>query len=113
MAFKLAIGNQVGVKVEATYRDDSGRDKSCNFTLVCDRLSAEEMHAAIANKDETVETFFERHAKDWRGQALVLDDEDKPAPFSTDALKVLFSIQGMAVTCWRAYLKQAQVAEKN
>jgi hypothetical protein len=70
------------------------------------------MQAAL-NDGETTVSFFEKHAKDWQGQQLVLDDEGKPAPFSFEALQLLLSMAGMANLCWHSYVQQVQAIAKN
>lgn len=113
MAFKLAVADLIGVKVEGSNRDEHGNEKPFKFTLVCERYSAEQMKAAVGNKDETAFAFLERVARDWQGQRLVLDDAGEPAPFGLEALRLLLSISGMAMLCWQSYLAQVQATAKN
>lgn len=113
MAYKLAISDLIGVKLEGTVQQESGEDKKYKFVLVCDRISQEEMKRVVSDPDGTAFAFFDEHAKDWRDQRLVLDEDDKPAPFSKEALKVLFGIAGMAAECWQAYRSQVMATAKN
>lgn len=113
MAVKLAIADTIGVKVEGNTVDESGGDKPFKFVLVCNRLSQEKLRDEIANKDATSIDFFKRHALGWRDQRLVTDDAGNPAPFSLEALELLFSISGMAGVCWSAYLAQVVATGKN
>jgi hypothetical protein len=113
MAFKLAVADMIGITVEGATRDDHGKDKPFKFVLVCDRLDADQIRAQLNDKEGTTTGFFEEHAKDWRGQNLVLGDDDKPAPFSVEALRVLFTIGGLSAMCWQAYLTQVVASAKN
>lgn len=113
MAFKLAIDDVIGIKVEGKNQDKDGNDKPFKFVLVCERLDAEQMKNVVSDKDETAGAFFEKHARGWQNQKLVLDAEGNPAPFSVDALKVLMGVTGMAMLCWHAYLGQVQATAKN
>jgi hypothetical protein len=113
MGFKLTVAEMIGVKVEGTLKDEGGNDKPFNFVLVCKRLSQDEMKATFADKDEPILAFFERNARDWHGQQLVLADDNKPAPYTADALRVLLSISGMGAVCWQAYVAQVSATAKN
>lgn len=113
MAYKLAIEDLVGVKVEGKNQAKDGSEKSFKFVLVCERYSNEQMKGALSDKDETAFAFLERVARDWQGQKLVLDDEGNPAPFNLETLRLLLSISGMAMLCWHAYLSQVQATAKN
>lgn len=113
MALKLAIADLVGVKVEGTYRNEDGNERTFKFTLVCDRLPQDELKDVIADPAGTAMDFFRKHAKDWKDQRFVLDGDGNPAPFSDMALELLMSISGMAARCWQAYLTQAVVTAKN
>lgn len=113
MAFKLAIADRIGVKVEGHTRDDNGAEKPFKFVLVCDRLTGDQVRDTLSDKDETTTAFFEKRAHEWRGQNLVLDEDGKPAPFSVEALRMLFTIGGMSAVCWQAYLTQVVATAKN
>jgi hypothetical protein len=113
MAYKLAIANEFGLRVEGKTRDGAGADKPFSFVLTCDRLSGDELQQSIKDNAETIQQFFERVAKGWKDQRLVLDEEGKPAEFCVDALRVLMSINAMPQLCWQAYLTQVGAAAKN
>lgn len=113
MALKLAIANVIGVKVEGSTTQEDGSTKPFKFVLVCDRLTNDEIKDTLEDKDGTTTEFFEKHARDWKDQRLVTDEDGNAAPFSLEALRVLFTIGGMANTCWQAYLAQVVVAAKN
>lgn len=113
MAYKLAIANEFGLKVEGKTRDESGAEKTFSFVLTCERLNGDQIQQSIKNNTETVQQFFERVAKGWKDQRLVLDEEGKPAEFCADALRVLLSINAMPALCWQAYLTQVGATAKN
>jgi hypothetical protein len=114
MPYKLAIGNVIGVKMKGTTRDENGAEKRFEFTLVCNRVGNEELRKLLTSRESvTAESFFEKNATNWRGQELVQDEEGRPAPFSAEALAVLFTIEGMASMCWQAYLDQVVAVAKN
>jgi hypothetical protein len=112
MAYKLAVDDKVGLKIKCTTVDKSGREKEFAFVLVCDRLDQDAVNTALADGNTTTQ-FFEKHATDWQGQTLVLEENGTPAPFSADALRALLSISGLANVFWRAYLQQAGASAKN
>ena len=113
MKYKLAIADVLGVKVEGSITDDAGVQKPFSFVLQCHRLAHDVMKATVMDKQESIVDFFAKHARGWTGQRLVLDEEGAPAPFTPEALAVLFGIAGMANTCWTAYLNQVVVSAKN
>jgi hypothetical protein len=113
MGYKLAIDDLVGIKVEGKNQSKDGTEKPFKFILVCERYSAEQMKSVVSDKDETAHAFFEKVARDWQNQKLVLDEEGNPAPFNIDSLRVLMGITGMAMLCWHAYLTQVQATAKN
>jgi hypothetical protein len=113
MALKLAIADVIGVKVEGKTTQDDGSTKDFKFVLVCDRLPHDQVKQHLDDKEGTTTDFFLKHAKGWKDQKLVLDGDGNPAAFSEEALNVLFTIAGMANTCWQAYLAQVVVTAKN
>lgn len=113
MALKLAIADVIGVKVEGKTTQDDGSDKPFKFTLVCDRLPHDQVKKHLEDKEGTTVEFFQKHARGWKDQKLVLDGEGNPAEFGGEALAMLFTIAGMANTCWAAYLAQVVVTAKN
>ncbi len=113
MAYRLAISDKVGVKVEGSTVDEDGVEKRFRFVLVCDRLPQDRLRDLIADKSATSMDFFRDHAHGWRDQRLVLDADGNPAPFSLEALQCLFTISGLSAVCWQAYLSQVVATAKN
>lgn len=113
MGFKLAVDDVIGVKVQGKYTDKDGADKSFKFVLFCERRTAQQMKDAVADQEETVVDFLAKYARDWKGQTLVLEEDNSPAAFSPDSLRALLSISGMAALCWHSYVQQVQATVKN
>lgn len=112
MQYKLAIADLIGVTVEGSTVTEDGAAKPFKFVLVCKRLTSDELKAEFENK-RTANQFFEDNTQNWRDQDLVLEPGNAPAAFSVEALRILFTISGMAATCWQAYLQQVMAARKN
>lgn len=113
MGYKVVIGNKINTKVKGFYKDASGVSRAFNFELVQDRMGQDELQEIIADKSETTAEFVKRVTSDWKGQRLVLTEDDKPAEFNPEALDVLLNIAGMANFCFQAYTSQVLVTEKN
>jgi hypothetical protein len=112
MGFKLVISNKVLTKVKGFYRDEKGVARPFNFELEQDRISQEELKDLVTDGGSTPD-FIRRVTHGWKGQRLVLGDDDQPAEFCGEALDVLLSISGMATYCYQAYVAQVLVTEKN
>lgn len=113
MAYKLAIDDIVGVKVEGKNVGMDGTEKPFKFILQCQRKNAQAMRDVLADHDETAGAFIEKNAVGWQKQTMVLDEEGQPAAFSAEALRALLGISGMAMLCWQSYLQQVQATAKN
>lgn len=112
MAYKLVISNKISTKVKGFYRNEKGVSCPFNFELEQDRISQEELKETVSDNGSTPD-FIRRVTHGWKGQRLVLDDNDQPAEFCAEALDVLLSISGMATYCYQAYVAQVLVTEKN
>jgi hypothetical protein len=113
MQYKLGIGDFIGVQVEGEANDAQGAFKPFSFVLVCKRLTADQLSQRHEKGEETFLQLFTEIATDWRNQALVLNEDGTPAAFSAEALAVLFSIPGMPLQVYTAYLQQVAVRQKN
>lgn len=119
MALKLKVGSFIDAPVSLVVRDGS-RDVTFSFTLVLRRLTQAESAeafsevlrlAALGNEASAEE--LSRAARsmlfdvvhDWRDQRLVLDDDDKPAPFSREALGLLLDLMGAEAILTVAVMK--------
>ena len=106
MALKLKIGRTLDVPVKFSLRDGA-REASFAFTLVVRRLARQEAadlleRLKLENKDrdavedaELTRATLADLVSDWRGQRLVVDDDDQPAPFSAEALDLMLESVGV------------------
>jgi hypothetical protein len=120
MALKLKIGAYIDAPVRLIVKDGS-RDVPFNFTLVLRRLSQDE---ALGMVDRLQKMAMEggtamdaaRNARDlladlihdWRDQRLVLDDDDKPASYSPEALDVMLQLAGAGTYLLQAVMRAVQ-----
>lgn len=114
MAYKLAIGNVFEFRVRADIKT-VGNDHSLDCRFTADRLSAEEAADLINGKGEaaesTIKDFLLQHIKDWRGQKLVLDDNDQPAHYSPESMGAMLSVAGLGMVIYMAYIKALAAAD--
>ena len=88
MALKLAVSNKVFFLVKFEQADE-GKIKKFAFTLICDRVNADEMQAGMKN-DEGIVTSEKIREKmtaittGWKDQNYVMDD-DAPAVFGSNS----------------------------
>lgn len=113
MPFKLVIDNKITTRVKGYYKDSSGISKPFNFELMQDRIDQDELKNIANDKQENASDVVRRVTHGWKGQRLVLDENDQPAAFSPEALDVLLSVAGMGTYCFQAYVSQVLVVEKN
>lgn len=120
MGLKLKVGSFIDAPVKLVVRDGS-RDVSFTLTLVLRRLSQDEalqlverlqgMAAPGATLHEGANATRDLLAElitDWRDQRLVLGDDDKPAPYSPEALDVLLGLAGAGPLLLQAVLRAVQ-----
>lgn len=116
MAFKLTIGNVVEVPVKFDVKD-GGATRSFSFALLASRMPEGELLAMSKEDDEaTVADYLAGKITGWRGQTLVVGDEDgEPVPFSAESLRCMFSLSGLPGVVFRAYVAAcgAKGKEKN
>lgn len=111
MTFKLKVGAFVDAPVRLVVRDGS-RDVPFAFTLVLRRLSQDDAMALVGRLHELADeekaapkaapqavTAYTRELladliTDWRDQRLVVDDDDRPVPYSAQALDVMLGLAG-------------------
>lgn len=105
MSFKLAIGNVVEVPVRFTLADN-GRPRAFSFTITATLMALPELRALLdADNAQTKDEFMRDKVLGWKGQTLVLDEDNAPAPFSLDALDAMFSVIGVGGVVFDAYLE--------
>jgi hypothetical protein len=110
--FKLAIGNFVDVPMTVIL-NDGGKPAIFKFTLEAKRLDQETMQKRIdEGQGEKVSVFLNEVITGWRSQRLILDESDKPAEFSEEALQLMWSIPGVSLLAYQNYAKEIQTKEK-
>ncbi len=112
MAYKLVVEDTVKVPVKFTL-NNAGKVASFSFSLTCDRLTQEEIRERTKDGDGLVSDFLRGVIKGWSGQTLVVDEDDKPAEFNTEALDVMLSTTGVPIILYHAYFKECGAKEKN
>lgn len=112
MIYKLSVENTVKVPVKFNL-NNAGKVSSFNFSLICDRVSADEIKAAIEDKDFLVKDFLKRVTKNWHGQTLVVDEGNTPVEFNDDAFDVMLTVAGLENVALKSYLEATAAKEKN
>lgn len=111
MAIIITVSDTVSFKVRGTINDAGGIAQPFDFKLICTRLDAETLDARVkANNEETFFDFLADVVEDWSG---VRDAENKAVPYSTEALKQLCNIAGVARVAWISYLTEVGAKAKN
>lgn len=112
--YVLSVADMVQVKIKGTLNGGPNRPEvNLNFSITMDRLSQEEINAAMSD-NTAIADFIVAHAKAWDRQQLVRNPDDgKPAEFSEEALRAMLNIASMPMIIWRAYMRDVGVAEKN
>lgn len=117
MAYKLAVQDKVHVPINFNMADGTAI-KNFNFTLICDRVTAEEWDASIRDsngitQDSKIREKFLAITTDWKNQKFVLDDSGEPAAFCQDAFAVLLDTPNMLEIVIRSFLKENGAKAKN
>lgn len=111
MSIKIIVADKLKFNVKGTIKNGAGVDEPFTFSLTCDRLDADAIQAALsAGDDAPIADFFVPITTDWHG---VKDADDKPLPYSPEALHQLFKIPGVARIAFRTYLSEVGAKEKN
>lgn len=103
MALKLRIGNRIQVPVKGELVD-GGKKIALDFKLRMTRLPVTEYRDRV-KEGLVYRDFILAETDAWEKQDLVLDDNDRPAEFSGEALGLLLSIVGMEGLIWDCYVK--------
>jgi hypothetical protein len=112
MKFKLVIGDRVDVPVKVSINTAAGKAQTFAFTLEARRMDVAEYREALGESSQTtVVEFLQANVTGWRGQRLVLDDDDQPAEWSQEAFGAMLGIVGMEQACFAAYIKALNLAE--
>lgn len=109
MGIKIIISDIVGFKVKGAINDAAGVAQPFDFSLTCTRLDADQLHAKIKD-DSTLVEFLADVVQGWSG---VRDADDKPLPYTEDALRQLCKIPGVAGVAYRTYCEEVGAKTKN
>lgn len=109
---KLSIGNLIDVPVKLFIRN-GGKVENHAFTLVCERLDADTLDARVKAAEKTTIDVLREVARDWKGQRIVVEDDNTPAAFSADNLDVLLQLPNAGNIAYSAYLAEVVAKEKN
>ncbi len=110
MTICLVIDDIVKVPVKGYLNDRTGKAKPFSFSLVCKRLSKDELDAELKDREQKVADILTRVATDWED---VRDAAGQPAPYSAEALQALLGIGNLATIAFSAYLLERGAKEKN
>lgn len=111
MAIKIVVSDSLKFPVKGTIKDKDGSDQPFSFSLICKRLDTDEIGDRLKPENEaSVPDFLVDVAEGWEG---VRDEDDKPMPYSADALRQLCRIPGVAALAFRTYLAEVGAKEKN
>lgn len=109
MSIKLKLAALVKFAVKGTYNDENGAAQSFSFSLVCDRLTGDELIKSFADGVKLSEAFA-RITKDWSD---VHDEKGAPIPYTAQGLEQLFSIPGLPHLTYMTYLSESGAKAKN
>ncbi len=111
MAIKITVSNTVAFNVKGTINDQTGIPQPFSFKLTCIRLEQEQITNKIkSDTDSSIVEFLADVVEDWSG---VRDEEDKPLPYSEDALRKLCKISGVSAVAFHTYLSEVGAKAKN
>ena len=111
MAIKISVSDTVAFNVKGTINDASGIAQPFSFKLICTRLDQEQITAKLQSDTESkIVDFLCDVVEDWSG---VRDDDDKPLPYSDDALRRLCKISGVGAVAFQTYLAEVGAKAKN
>ncbi len=110
--YKIAVSDTCIVPVEGALKDENGKPRKFKFSLTCTRTDADEFKEKLKG-DFDISDFLQSVTQGWKGQDLVLEDDDTPAQFCGDSFAALLNITGMAMVCFSAYGKETGATTKN
>jgi len=107
----ISVSNTVAFNVKGTINDQAGIAQPFSFKLTCVRLEQEQITNKLSSDtDSKIVDFLADVVEDWSG---VRDDDDKPLPYSEDALRKLCKISGVAAVAFHTYLAEVGAKAKN
>lgn len=109
MKFRLNIADDVEFPVTLKVRN-GGSMEDHRFHLTADRIDSDAAADLFTPDSESgaqpLRDFLKGKVKGWRGQKLVLGEDDKPAPFDAEAFGAMLTIPGAAVVIYTDYLRE-------
>ena len=111
-SFKLAVGDVLDVPVKLSINNAAGKAQAFAFTLQAKRIDID-AYRAILDPDGNVTTreVLLANVTGWRGQRLVLDDEDRPADWSPEAFEAMLGAVGVEQALYVAYMRALNLAD--
>lgn len=107
-AFRLAVGDKIEFPVHLRLKDVAG-DKDFKFHLIARRIDADELREQITpgtpGGDRDVSDVLKSLVEGWRGQRLVIGEDEQPAEFGPEAFGAMLQVTGAAQLIYQAYLK--------
>jgi hypothetical protein len=110
MAYKLTISDVVELPVKFTV-NDAGKTVSHSFILSAKRMDQKLLRDTLNDSDKLTREVLQERVVGWRGQRLVVDENDAPADFSAEAFDCLLSLAGMEAVVLNAYLGALALAD--
>lgn len=110
MAYKLTISDVIELPVKFTL-NDAGKTVAHSFTLSARRMDQQLLRDTLQDSSKLTRDVLQEHVTGWRGQRLVVDDNDAPADFSHEAFACLLSLAGMEAVVLNAYLGALALAD--
>lgn len=110
MAIKIVLSDKFKLKVQGTYKNESGLDAPFDFVLTVKRLNADEIKETLESSEQSMIDFVAGLAEDWSG---VKGADDQPLPWSADNYKQLCAIPGIGLLAFQTYLAEVGAKAKN
>jgi len=111
MSISIVVSDTVPVRVKGSLPNKAGVAEPFDFTLLCDRIDADELNELNQGDQRLVDVLLPRT----RGWEHVLDENRQPVPFGEAAFRQLYRIVGLAGLTFKAYVEAsgAKGREKN
>lgn len=110
--YKVAVSNTTIVNIVASIKNDEGRPNQYKFDLICKRKGADELKDLMDN-GTNIKEIMRDVTVGWRGQRLVLEQDDSPAEFSAEAFDALLDISNMPIVLFNRYYSESSATAKN
>lgn len=109
MKYRLKIADEIEFPTTLKVRN-GGAVEEHKFHLSAKRISAEEAASLFQEgsdqAEQTINEFLADKLTGWRGQKLVIGDDDKPADFNPESLAALLSLPAASPVIYTDYLRE-------